>query len=109
MPKLKLVADPTFKASVDIPVAGGGKAPVEFVFIHRTRDAFNKWRVDMQPKEDAEGKSDLEVTMDIISGWDLDDPFGPESVEKLLQNYHGAAAAISTAYAQELLGARRGN
>ena len=38
MGKFKLVAEPTFKATVNIPVAGGDSEPVEFTFKHRTKD-----------------------------------------------------------------------
>ena len=38
--KFSLVANPTFTRAVEIPVAGGKPATVEFTFKHRTRDAF---------------------------------------------------------------------
>jgi hypothetical protein len=42
MAKLKLVANPTFRAKVGIPVAGGPEVPVEFVFKHRTKTALDE-------------------------------------------------------------------
>lgn len=39
MTKLKLNPEPTFKATVGIPVPGVGNVDVEFTFKHRTRKA----------------------------------------------------------------------
>lgn len=103
MIKLRLVAAPTFKAKAPIPIPGGSPVDVELIFTHRTKTAFEEWR------KASEGKGDVELVMEMATGWDLEDPFNIESVTTLLNSYHGAARAISTAYAKELLGARLGN
>lgn len=98
--KLKLVAEPTFKALVNIPVAGCDAVPVMFVFKHRTKDEldeFIKTRAD---------KSDSESFLGMVSGWDLEDEFTPENVETLLQNHIGTALATFRVYVDELVGAR---
>ena len=45
----------------------------------------------------------------MASGWELEEPFDEEHVEKLLDNYLGAFDAIQTTYLRELTEARTGN
>lgn len=101
--KFKLQAAPTFKAKVEIPVHGGKAVPVEVEFKHRTKDQLTEWL------DGAKGRKDTEALLDLIAGWELDDPLNAESVELLVQNYAGAASAIVSAYVAELIQARRGN
>lgn len=103
MAKIKLTASPTFKSPVMIPVPGGRPASVEFTFKGRTKDEFRDF------VDGIEGRDDVSLILDIASGWDLDDPFGKETVEQLLQNYMGSARAILDKYMGELMGARLGN
>lgn len=103
MAKLKLTANPTFKCKVQIPVPGAKPADVEFTFKGRTRDQFKEF------VEGLEGRKDGDVIMDVACGWDLEDAFGPESVELLIQNYIGAGRAVISAYMTELTDARTGN
>lgn len=98
--KLSLAVSPTFKATVSIPVAGGKPADVEFTFKHRTREQFKELM------DSLEGRDDVDVVMDIASGWDLDDPFERDSVERLIEGYMGSARAIINGYVLELTGAR---
>lgn len=101
--KLKLVADPTFKASVDIPVPGGSSVPVVFEFKHRTREALADFlkTVDTLTHDAA--------VMAVANGWDLDEPFNEKNVAALVQNYLGASNAICNAYLRELTQAKLGN
>lgn len=103
MAKLKLVAKPTFKAKVGIPVAGGDAVPVEFVFRHRTKTALDEW---IKSRAD---KSDAESFMEMVEGWELEDEFNRESVELLLENYVGAALATYRVYIDELVQAKLKN
>lgn len=103
MGKLKLVANPTFKAKVGIPVAGGKSVDVEFVFKHRTKsqlDEFIKTRAE---------KSDADSFLEMVEGWDLEDAFNKENVEQLLENYIGAAVSTYRAYIDELVANRAKN
>lgn len=100
MAKLKLCAEPAFKALVEIPVAGGESVPVEFIFRHRTKSELNEW-INTRSK-----KSDAESVIECVSGWELSDEFNAESVNTLLENYIGSALAIYKTYVNELLGAR---
>lgn len=101
--KFNLSANPTFKAKVAIPVAGGKPADIEFIFKHRNKDALKDFIEEMKEKED------LELLQDLVTGWDIDDPFDAESLEKLVQNYPGSALAIYQAYMVEMSGARAKN
>lgn len=103
MSKLKLVAEPSFKATVEIPVAGGEVVLVLFTFKHKTKtqlDEFIKSR---------EGKSDADSMMEMCSAWELEDEFNRQNVETLLENRIGAALATYRTYVQELVGARTKN
>lgn len=104
MAKLKLIADPTFTAKVAIPVAGGDPVDVEMTFKHRTRDEFME-----HAKASAKYKDDTELVMSVAVGWGLDDAFNAANVKLLVQNHHGSAQAIASAYVNELTKARLGN
>ena len=97
MAKLKLVANPTFKAKVGIPMAGGEAVPVEFTFKHRTKTALDEWI------KTCSGKSDTESFMEMVEGWDLEEPFSKENVDVLLENYIGASVETYRAYVDELI------
>jgi hypothetical protein len=103
MAKLSLTSAPTFRSNVLIPVPGKKPVPVEFSFKGRTKDEFKAFLDGIGDREDAD------VILDIASGWELDDAFGKESVELLLQNYIGAARVIIEKYIGELTAARLGN
>lgn len=102
-PKFNLSANPTFKAKAAIPVPGGKPADIEFTFKHRSKDALKEFMDDMKEKED------VDLLQDLVSGWDIDDPFNAESLEKMIQNYPGSALAIYQAYMVEMSGARAKN
>ena len=102
-PRFSLTAAPTFRSKVLIPVPGGDSASVEFVFKGRTREAFKDFIDSIKDRED------VDVILDIATGWDLDDAFEKENIEKLTQNYLGAARAIIEKYLSELTQARLGN
>jgi len=103
MAKIKLEADPTFKAKVPVPIPGAGFADVEFTFKHRTRKAAQAWIESITEQTDAQ------IVMDAASGWELDDTFTAENVERLCENYAGAGLAVFEVYVKELRGARTKN
>lgn len=100
-PKFNLSASPTFKAKVLVPIAGAKPAEIEVTFKHRTRDAFKEFVESLADRND-----DVDVILDIASGWDLDDAFDKDSLEELTQNHIGSARAIIEAYMGELTSAR---
>jgi hypothetical protein len=101
--KFSLSIKPTFTAKVSIPVPGKTAEPVEFTFKGRTKDEFKDF------VDNLSGREDVDVIMDIASGWELEDAFDKENVELLTQNYLGAARAIIEKYLSELTQARLGN
>lgn len=103
MAKLKLVAEPTFKAKVGIPVIGADPVQVEMTFKHRTRTALQEWL------KSRDGKTEVEVFMDFVQGWDLEDAFNKENALLLVENYHGAALVALQAYVEQLSQAKLGN
>ncbi|OXE36906.1 MAG: hypothetical protein CGW95_04795 [Phenylobacterium zucineum] len=100
--KFSLAAKPTFTAKVAIPVPGEGTADVEFTFKGRTRE-------QLLSMLESEGKTWVDVVMDMASGWELVEPFDAEHVQQLLDNYLGAFQAIQNTYLKELTAARLGN
>lgn len=103
MAKLALTANPTFKATVKIPVPGAKAAPVEFKFNGMTKEKFKSWLETLSDKED------VDAIMEISSGWDIEDPFNAENVARLVDNYIGAAKMIFETYIGELSAAKLGN
>lgn len=101
--KFKLEASPTFKAKVSIPVPGGKAEKVEFTFRHRTRKEFLAWLSTIENKEDPD------IVLDVASGWELEDPFDREHIEKMCENFMGSAKAVLDVYLAENAGARLGN
>lgn len=97
MPKLKLIAEPKFTASVGIPIAGGDPVEVNMTFKHRTATALHEFIGGRA------GKSDVETFLEMVEAWELDDPFTKESIETLFENYAGASIAVYRKYVDELL------
>lgn len=101
--KFSLKAAPTFKKAVDLPVHGAESVTVNFEFKHRTKDELDAWAKEIQ------GKNDAEVVGSCVVSWDLEDKCEAASFELLTQNYAGAGGAISAAYVDEIVQARRKN
>lgn len=104
MAKLKLVAAPTFKAKVGVPVAGGEKVEVVMEFKHRTRDQWDEWVAIARSKENdpVSAEADLNKFLEYVVGWDLEEEFNRENAALLLQNYYGSGMAAMRVYAEEL-------
>jgi hypothetical protein len=107
MAKITLSEEPTFIAPVPIPVPGAANAPVKFTFKHRTKAELQSHIRDVEAR--ISEVNDVDLVMGIASGWELDDAFTKENVDRLLEKYHGAADAISQVYITELTRARLGN
>lgn len=99
--KLKLTAEPTFKAKVGIPVAGSKPVDVEFTFRHRKRSEAAEWATDL--------KDYAAAVMDSAIAWDLEDEFNQANVATLLESYAGSGEAVIRTYLQELAGSRAKN
>jgi hypothetical protein len=101
--KFSLTPNPTFSAIVSIPVPGGLPYPVTFTFKGRTREDFNEFIKGLP------GREDMDILMDIVSGWELEDVFDKAHVQELHDGYLGAARAIIDKYLAELTNGRLGN
>ncbi|AZY48858.1 phage tail assembly chaperone [Bordetella avium] len=101
--KFVLTPNPTFKHKVPMPIPGGGFVDVEFTFKHRGKEALKEFL------EEANELEDTDLIMAISTGWELEDAFERANVEKLVENYVGAARAIFGAYMDEVVKARLGN
>ena len=100
----KLKANPTFRAPVAIPIAGSDKPEtVVMVFRHRTKSELKEFYTYR------EGREDHEVFMEMVVGWELEEPFNVDNVKELLENYGGAGVATYLAYIEELTKARAKN
>jgi hypothetical protein len=99
----KLKADPTFEAKVAFPVHGGASVDVKLTFKHRTKAELSKWL------EGRAGRSDEETFLDMVEGWNLDEPFSKENVQILLEHHIGVALAAYQVYIDELTRHREKN
>lgn len=104
MAKLKLVANPTFKARVGIPVPGE-KDPTYVVFTFKHRN-----KTDLQDWLELRGRSDLDMFMEMVTGWDIEgEEFNRENAAMLIEAYGGAAVATVNVYIEQLSRTRVGN
>ena len=103
MAKLSINVNPTFPATVTIPVAGGDPVDIGFVFKHRTKTQVGEFTTSRKEK------TDVESVLEMVEGWDFAEPFTPEAVEIMLENYYGAAEAIYRTYLRELVQAKTKN
>lgn len=103
-PRLTFTVAPTFKSKVAIPIPGAKPVDVEFTFKGRGKEEYKTF------SEGLDGREDIDIVLDIASGWELDDPFGKESLEQLFETHMGAAREILMTYVREMNGtARLGN
>jgi hypothetical protein len=103
MTKLALIAKPTFKQKVSIPVAGEPPVDVEMTFKHKTKTQLIEFQNSLAEK------SDPELFMEMVDGWDLEHEFNLENVTTFLENYIGSAWATYDKYRTELIQAKLGN
>lgn len=101
---LKFKPNPTFKAKVEIPAAGGESIEVEFTFKHRGKKALDAFA------EQIKELPDVDALMLMVEDWsDMGEPFSADSLGQLVDDYPAASFAITRAYFRELLQARLGN
>lgn len=112
--KITLTPPATFSAPVEIHMPGGKVGEIEFKFKHRTKSAIKELLATFAAPAGADDEAkaafvapeDVDVIMDLASGWDLDEPFNRETVERMTEVYVGSAQAVINAYLSELSGAR---
>lgn len=100
---------PTFEAEVSIPVPGGKPAKVKFILKHKSKSALKDFYASLT-SVDGEGRQDNEALLDLVEDWKgVDQPFSPENLAVLVDNYPAAARAIFDAYHGALFEAREKN
>lgn len=120
--KVSLTPPATFKAKVEINMPGGAVGDIEFIFKHRTKSNIKEFIASLSPPKpvdedaitEAEAAAiaafvapeDVDVIMDLASGWDLDEAFDAKSVDRMTEVYVGSAQAVINTYLTELSGAR---
>lgn len=104
---LKLKANPTFLATVAIPLPDGeGTHEIGVTFKHKNKAALEEFITG----ESARSRSDVDSVLEIVESWTgLDGDFNRDNLTEFLQNYHGAARAIVSRYVEKLSQARLGN
>ena len=103
MAKLNFTTAPTFALKVAIPVPGKKAVDVEFTFKGRNREEFREYL------DASSSKEDIDALMDTITGWDLENEFSREEVERMMLFYPASPRAIIQRYISELSGVRLGN
>lgn len=99
---------PTFEAEVSIATPGGAEGKIKFMFKHKGRKALKEFFETLSDGEVS--RPDHEALLDLVGGWKgVDEPFSPEALETLLDNYPAAAQAIFQAYHKLLLEGRAKN
>jgi hypothetical protein len=101
MATLSLTPNPTFSASVLIPIPGADPVPVQFTFRHRNRQELKDWL--------SKEREDVDAILEMATAWDLAEPFERPAVELLVKNYFGSAQAAIEKYLSELTAAKRKN
>lgn len=101
----KLQPKPSFKARINLSVAGEVKSPeVTIEFKYFTKPAVKDFF------EQVAGKTDAEALAEIIVGWSgIDQPYSTENLAMLVDNYPAAATDLFEAFRVELLEAKRKN
>ena len=103
MAKLNFTTAPTFTLKVAIPVPGKKAVDVEFTFKGRNREEFREYL------DASTNKEDVDALMDTVTGWELENEFCREEVERMTLFYPAAARAIIQRYITEISGVRLGN
>lgn len=100
--------NPTFKFDVSIPMPGGKVGKITFVFKHKGRKDLKAFFDSLSNTEKV--REDHEALLDLVESWEgVDEKFSPEALEKLLDNYPGAARVIFEAYSSAIFEAREKN
>ena len=94
---LKIAPEPTFVASVVVPVPGGGDALINVTYRHKGRAALKEWTASFG------SRNDPDCLEEVIAAWDgVEVDYSRETLGMLLDAYPGAAMALFTAYVGEL-------
>lgn len=114
----------SFKRVVTFPLIEGGEGAIEVSFKYRTRTEFGRF-IDSIVADAQAGPGDQQFSMadlmertrdknaaylmDVIDGWNLDEPLTRATVEQLCDELPGAAAEIMEQYRKATVEGRLGN
>ncbi|MEN6538692.1 MAG: phage tail assembly chaperone [Mizugakiibacter sp.] len=113
--KVKLGNRPkNFKRVIAFPLVEGGEGAIEVSFKYRTRSEFGAFidGIFAAAKEEAPADGEFKMAdlmaktrdknaaylLDVIDGWNLDEPLNRETAEQLCDELPAAAAEIMEAY-----------
>ncbi|WP_412479915.1 phage tail assembly chaperone [Azonexus sp. IMCC34839] len=113
--KVKLGARPeSFKRTVKFPLIEGGEGAIDVTFIYRTKTEFGEFidKIFAETKQErpADGEFGMREIMgkardknaayllEVIRGWNLDEPLNRETAEQFCDEFPGAAAEIMEQY-----------
>lgn len=104
---IEITGEPTFTAPVSLSRPGKEPAVVDFTFKHKTRDELVAWG----ERARAPGASTADLLSEIVADWgaQIAQPYSPEALRILLQNYHTADVDIAKGYRKALAEAREKN
>lgn len=128
----KIAVNPTFKATVQVPVVGGDPLPISFTFKSMDRLAlaktFDSWKEqnlamlkEAQEMEESgtplnlaewterEMKVQVSQLKDIVVGWGFEDEFNDENIEALVATSVSVTDVIIEQYNDAYQRARSGN
>lgn len=101
---LKIKANPTFQAKVQIPTYDDGMEEISVEFKYMTVKELSKYISELPEK------TDVQIMTDIIVGWSgVDGDFNKENVEKILDTFHGFSRAVWAAFLETLTQVRAKN
>lgn len=106
----KITPNPTFKASVTIPVHGGEAQELVVLFKHKDESELDEFysKLELHGKKHAKTvkqriERDADVLLEFMEGWDdADEEFSREALIKLISNYKAAARCILKKYESEM-------
>lgn len=88
---------PTFKVDVEIQTTTGLNK-IKFEFKHKGKKALKAFYETLAP-EGGPVREDQDALLELIENWSgADEKFSPETLDTLLDNYHGSAKAIFDAF-----------
>ena len=111
MAKFTLAAAPTFKLTVNIPVAGGDELELDGVFNHRDLDELRAAEKESreaqeQAREAGDAVKELKAMagfiLFIMHSWPIDEPLDDLNVIKACVNYPRFFDSVTMAYTREL-------
>ncbi|MBI3096338.1 MAG: hypothetical protein HYY97_15830 [Rhodocyclales bacterium] len=94
----------TFKADVEISIAGGGVEIIKVEYRYFTRKQMAAWAADLSKK------TPLECLTEVMVGWsDYEEAYSPAALEEMLDNYPTSERELFNVFRRELLESKAKN